>query len=66
MTFTHASSKYAREVCQGVFMVVTTVAALQPVRLGLEMAATLWKRYGERYQMETPIAGWGRERRCDG
>ena len=52
VTFTPASSKYAREVCQGVFMVITNRAALQPVRLGLEMAAALWKLYGTRYSME--------------
>jgi uncharacterized protein YbbC (DUF1343 family) len=52
VAFTPASSKYAREACQGVFMVITNRAALQPVRLGLEMAAALWKLYGNRYSME--------------
>jgi hypothetical protein len=35
-----------------VFMVIANRAALQPVRLGLELAATLWKLYGTRYSME--------------
>jgi uncharacterized protein YbbC (DUF1343 family)/CubicO group peptidase (beta-lactamase class C family) len=52
IVFTPASSKYARESCQGVFMVITNRSALQPVRLGLEMAAALWKLYGNRYSME--------------
>jgi uncharacterized protein YbbC (DUF1343 family) len=52
VAFTPASSKYAREACQGVFMVITNRAVLQPVRLGLEMAAELWKLYGNRYSME--------------
>ncbi len=41
VTFTPTSSKYAGEVCQGVFMVVTNRAVLPPVRLGLEVAAAL-------------------------
>jgi uncharacterized protein YbbC (DUF1343 family) len=41
VTFTPASSKYAGEICQGVFMVVTNRAVLPPVRLGLEVAAAL-------------------------
>jgi len=53
IAFTPASSKYAKEACQGVFMVITNRTALQPVRLGLEIASALWKLYGDRYQMET-------------
>jgi uncharacterized protein YbbC (DUF1343 family)/CubicO group peptidase (beta-lactamase class C family) len=50
--FTPDSSKYANEACQGVFMVITNRAALQPVRLGLEVAAALWKQHGDAYRME--------------
>jgi uncharacterized protein YbbC (DUF1343 family) len=53
ISFTPATSKYADELCQGVFMVITNRNALQPVRLGLEISAMLWKLYGENYQMET-------------
>jgi uncharacterized protein YbbC (DUF1343 family) len=52
VSFTPASSKYANEVCHGVFMVVTNRMTLQPVRTGLEIAAALWKLHGDRYQME--------------
>ena len=52
VAFTPASSKYAKEACQGVFMVITNRAALQPVRVGLEIAAALWKLYGDSYRME--------------
>ena len=38
------------EVCQGVFMVITNRAALQPVRVGLEIAVALWKLHGDRYR----------------
>ena len=51
VAFTPASSKYAKEVCQGVFLVITNRNALQPVRMGLEIASTLWKLYGDKYQM---------------
>ena len=51
--FTPASSKYAKEECQGVFVVVTDRSALRPVRLGLEVAAMLSKLYGSRYELES-------------
>jgi uncharacterized protein YbbC (DUF1343 family) len=52
VAFTPTASKFANEACQGVFMVVTSRAALQPVRVGLEVAAALWKRHGDAYRME--------------
>jgi uncharacterized protein YbbC (DUF1343 family)/CubicO group peptidase (beta-lactamase class C family) len=52
VAFTPASSKFNGEQCQGVFMVITNRAALQPVRLGLEVAAALWKLHGNAYRME--------------
>jgi uncharacterized protein YbbC (DUF1343 family) len=53
VTFTPTSSKYAGEACQGVFLVITDRAALQPVRLGLEVAGALGRLFGEKYQLET-------------
>jgi uncharacterized protein YbbC (DUF1343 family) len=50
ITFTPASSKYANEPCQGVFMVITNRNALQPVRVGIEIASALSSLYGEKYQ----------------
>ena len=50
--FTPVSSKYAKEECQGVFMVVTDRAALRPVRLGVELASALHKLYGAKYELE--------------
>ena len=49
IAFTPTSSKYANEACQGVFMVVTNRAALQPVRVGIEVAATLFAQYRDKY-----------------
>ncbi len=51
--FTPSSSKYAKEECQGVFMIVTDRSALRPVRLGLEVASMLHKLYGAKYELES-------------
>jgi uncharacterized protein YbbC (DUF1343 family) len=51
--FTPTSSKYAKEECQGVFLVVTDRSALRPVRLGLEVASMLSKLYGTKYELES-------------
>ena len=51
--FTPVSSKYAKEECQGVFIVVTDRLALRPVRLGVEIAAALSRLYGAKYELET-------------
>jgi uncharacterized protein YbbC (DUF1343 family)/CubicO group peptidase (beta-lactamase class C family) len=50
--FTPTSSKYAKEACQGVFMLVTDRAALRPVRVGLEIAAMLAKLHRAQYKIE--------------
>ena len=53
MSFTPASSKYAGEACQGVFIIVTDRTALRPVRVGLEVASALARFYPTEYQLET-------------
>jgi len=60
VTFTPSSSKYAKEACNGVFLVITNRATLQPVRVGLEIAAALWKLHGDQYRMENTdrLFGW--------
>ncbi len=50
ITFTPTVSKYAKEECQGVFMVITNRSALQPVRVGVEIASALWKLFGDKYE----------------
>jgi uncharacterized protein YbbC (DUF1343 family) len=52
VTFTPTASKYANETCQGVFMVVTDRLALRPVRVGVELAAMLYKTYGDKYDID--------------
>ena len=49
ITFTPTSSKYAKEECQGVFMVITNRAALPAARLGIEIASALFSLYGDKY-----------------
>jgi uncharacterized protein YbbC (DUF1343 family) len=50
ITFTPSSSRYANEECQGVFMIVTNRAALQPVRVGIEIASALFSLYRDKYE----------------
>jgi len=52
VTFMPASSKYEKQSCQGVFMMVTDRAALQPVRVGLEIAGALARLFGDAYKIE--------------
>jgi len=51
VAFTPSSSKYAGEACQGVFLVVTDRDALQPVRVGLEVAGALARLFGSKYEL---------------
>ena len=50
ITFTPTASKYAKEECQGVFMVVTNRAALPAARVGIEIASALSSLYGNKYE----------------
>ena len=50
--FTPTASKYAGQECQGVFLIVTDRAALRPVRMGIEIAAALYKLYGAQFELE--------------
>ena len=58
--FTPTASKYANEECGGVFMVVTDRQALRPVRVGAEIAWTLGRLYGAKYELEAAarLFGW--------
>ena len=50
ISFTPRASKYANEECHGVFMVITNRTALQPVRVGFEIASALFSLYGAKYE----------------
>jgi uncharacterized protein YbbC (DUF1343 family) len=57
--FTPASSKHANQECQGVFMVVTDRLALRPVRVGAEIAASLSRLYGAKYEIDAAARLFG-------
>ena len=50
--FTPTASKYAKEECGGVFMIVTDREALRPTRLGLEIVAALVQQHPQHYKID--------------
>jgi uncharacterized protein YbbC (DUF1343 family) len=52
VSFKPLSGKYADIDCQGVFILVTDRTKIRPVRLGLEIATTLYRLYPEKYDPE--------------
>jgi uncharacterized protein YbbC (DUF1343 family)/CubicO group peptidase (beta-lactamase class C family) len=53
VTFTPAAgAKLGGEVCHGVFLIVTDRDRLRPVRVGLQIAATLSRLYGSQFTLE--------------
>jgi uncharacterized protein YbbC (DUF1343 family)/CubicO group peptidase (beta-lactamase class C family) len=64
--FTPASSVYANEACRGVFLVVTDRDALRPVRLGVEVAAALYKLHPDRYDFKNTVRLLGSQATIDG
>ena len=62
VSFTPQSSKFAGRKCQGVYILVTDRRSLQPVRLGLEVAALLHRLYPDKYRLEKEENLLGSER----
>ena len=52
LRFSPHSSRFAGELCEGVFFIVTDRDAVRPVRLGLEVAAALYRLYGDRFDLD--------------
>ena len=52
VSFVPKSSKFSGKKCQGVFILVTDRQVLRPVRVGLEIAASLWRLYPNDYRLE--------------
>ena len=52
LSFTPEASRFADERCEGVFFVVTDRNQFAPVRLGLELVATLSRLYGSRFDLD--------------
>jgi uncharacterized protein YbbC (DUF1343 family) len=59
--FTPTASKFAGEECGGVFMVITDRDALRPVRVGVEIAAALVKRFPGKFDLATAARLFGSE-----
>jgi uncharacterized protein YbbC (DUF1343 family) len=51
--FTPTSSKYQGELCQGVNILITDRARLEPVRVGIALACTLHKLYGNKWETKS-------------
>jgi uncharacterized protein YbbC (DUF1343 family) len=60
VTFTPAAgAKLGDQACHGVFMIVTDRDRLRPVRVGLEIATALSRRYGQQFRLEDAAALFG-------
>jgi uncharacterized protein YbbC (DUF1343 family) len=57
--FRPSSSRFAGELCEGVFFVVTDRDQFRPVRLGLEVAAALLRLFGDRFDLEAVVRLFG-------
>jgi uncharacterized protein YbbC (DUF1343 family) len=61
MTFTPTASKYANELCQGVYIIVTSRDMLRPVRLGLEVAAALYRLHPDQFKVDQVARLFGQD-----
>jgi uncharacterized protein YbbC (DUF1343 family)/CubicO group peptidase (beta-lactamase class C family) len=52
VSFTPSAGTYARQLCHGVFLVITDRQALRPVRVGLEIAAALERLHGGQFDLD--------------
>jgi uncharacterized protein YbbC (DUF1343 family) len=52
VAFTPDRSRFAGELCHGVFFIVTDRDALRPVRVGLEVAAALHRLHGDAFELD--------------
>lgn len=57
--FRPSSSRFAGELCEGVFFVVTDRDRLRPVRLGLEVASALHRLFGDRFDLGAVVRLFG-------
>jgi uncharacterized protein YbbC (DUF1343 family)/CubicO group peptidase (beta-lactamase class C family) len=57
--FTPVASKFAKEPCQGVFIVVTDRNAVRPVRVGVEIASALVKLFPGKFEIDSVVRLFG-------
>ncbi|MEX2272122.1 MAG: exo-beta-N-acetylmuramidase NamZ domain-containing protein [Vicinamibacterales bacterium] len=60
--FTPTASKFAKEECQGVFILVLDREAVRPVRVGVEIAAALTKLHGATFEIDRAARLFGSAR----
>ncbi len=58
-SFTPTESLFANQVCQGVSIVITNRDALRPVRLGVEIAAALWRLFPQQFELDKAASLFG-------
>jgi uncharacterized protein YbbC (DUF1343 family)/CubicO group peptidase (beta-lactamase class C family) len=63
--FTPSSSVHANELCRGVFLVVSDRQALHPVRLGIEIAAALYRLHPDKYDFKNTVRLIGSQETVD-
>ncbi len=61
VSFTPRAAKFAAQRCRGVALVVTDREALQPARLGLELAAALHAQHPTDFELDAIATLFGRE-----
>jgi uncharacterized protein YbbC (DUF1343 family) len=54
-SFTPTAGRFKGELCQGVFITVTNRAAMNAVRVGIEIAAALQKMGGDRFDLDKSL-----------
>ena len=59
VSFIPESSKFAGERCAGVYMIVTDRERIRPVRVGLEIAAALYRLYGDAFELDAAAQLFG-------
>jgi uncharacterized protein YbbC (DUF1343 family) len=52
ITFTPTSSRFANELCQGVFIIVTDRDRMRPVRVGVEVASALYRLFPGPFEVD--------------
>ena len=57
--FTPTASKFANELCQSVFIVVTDRNAVRPVRVGVEIASALLRLFPGKFEIDSSLRLFG-------
>ena len=58
-SFTPASSRFKGERCSGIYLIVTDRGALEPVRLGVEIASAIYRQHASAFEIDRmlPLLG---------